>query len=241
MKKILSAFSLAEILITMGVIGVIMAMTLPNLISKYNEQVTIYRLKKTYSELQQVIKLSEADNGPLNTWTWDIFTKSQEFAEQYFLPYFKDVKLIGRPYDSYLMKMPDNSTINHVKSAKYLINGKPVLIETCSFICNAGSNVICSPTLQYVEIYVDINGKKGISMIGKDVFLFTLFNYTYKSPFGYSDGKHYGLYQGDIAGYYGAYRKPINALTCNKTQVANCGLMIEKNGWKIPDNYPIKF
>ncbi len=41
-----AAFTLAEVLITLGIIGVVAALTIPNLISKYNEFVTIIQLKK---------------------------------------------------------------------------------------------------------------------------------------------------------------------------------------------------
>lgn len=46
MKK---AFTLAEVLITLGIIGVVASMTMPSLISKYQERVFVERLKQTYS------------------------------------------------------------------------------------------------------------------------------------------------------------------------------------------------
>lgn len=42
MKK---AFTLAEVLITLGIIGIIAAMTLPFLIGRYNEKVTLHKLE----------------------------------------------------------------------------------------------------------------------------------------------------------------------------------------------------
>lgn len=50
MKK---AFTLAEVLITLGIIGIVAAMTLPALIQKNNEKQTVVKLKKVYSMLQQ--------------------------------------------------------------------------------------------------------------------------------------------------------------------------------------------
>ncbi len=43
MKK---AFTLAEVLITLGIIGVVAAMTLPSLVGNYKKKVTVTRLKK---------------------------------------------------------------------------------------------------------------------------------------------------------------------------------------------------
>lgn len=70
MNKVIqkSAFTLAEVLITLGIIGVVAAMTLPPLLSKYRSTVTVNELKKTYSELQQAIKMSEVYNGDFRYW-----------------------------------------------------------------------------------------------------------------------------------------------------------------------------
>ena len=57
MKK---AFTLAEVLITLGVIGVVAAMTLPSLIQKHNEKVIVTQLKKVYSTFSQAYKMAEA-------------------------------------------------------------------------------------------------------------------------------------------------------------------------------------
>ena len=48
MKK---AFTLAEVLITLGIIGVVASMTLPAIIQKNNEKTTVSKLKKVYSVL----------------------------------------------------------------------------------------------------------------------------------------------------------------------------------------------
>ena len=46
------AFTLAEVLITLGIIGVVAAMTLPTLINMTNKKELEVALKKTYSELR---------------------------------------------------------------------------------------------------------------------------------------------------------------------------------------------
>ena len=69
-------FTLAEVLITLVVIGVIAAMTIPTLINKTQNQEFVSRLKKTYSTLAQVTTQIVADRGaPINwvTSTDDIY------------------------------------------------------------------------------------------------------------------------------------------------------------------------
>ena len=48
-----AAFTLAEVLITLGIIGVVAAMTMPSLIQNYQEKATVTKLKKCYSLVSQ--------------------------------------------------------------------------------------------------------------------------------------------------------------------------------------------
>lgn len=59
MKK---SFTLAEVLITLGVIGIIAAMTLPALVAKYQQIVLINMWKKHYALLQNAFSMVLADN-----------------------------------------------------------------------------------------------------------------------------------------------------------------------------------
>lgn len=57
------AFTLAEVLITLGIIGVVAAMTLPSLIAKYDEMVMVNKIKRTYSELANAIEMRKSELG----------------------------------------------------------------------------------------------------------------------------------------------------------------------------------
>ena len=59
------AFTLAEVLITLGIIGVVAAITMPVLISKYRAQIFESQFKKAYSSVQNATKmLVEQDISP---------------------------------------------------------------------------------------------------------------------------------------------------------------------------------
>ena len=60
------AFTLAEVLITLVIIGVIAAITIPSLINKTNEQETVVAVKKAYSILSQAYQRIVAENGEIN-------------------------------------------------------------------------------------------------------------------------------------------------------------------------------
>lgn len=65
MKK---AFTLAEVLITLGIIGVVAALTIPTLIANHKKQTVETKLAKFYSVMGQAIKLAEVDNGDKKYW-----------------------------------------------------------------------------------------------------------------------------------------------------------------------------
>lgn len=63
-----NGFTLAEVLITLVIIGVIAAITVPSLINKTNNQETVSRLKKAYSTLAQVTNKIIAEEGSPQNW-----------------------------------------------------------------------------------------------------------------------------------------------------------------------------
>ena len=62
------AFTLAETLIVMGIIGVVAALTLPNLNSSTGEKEKVAKLQKIYSNLQDAFGRAEAVYGPYDEW-----------------------------------------------------------------------------------------------------------------------------------------------------------------------------
>ena len=57
------AFTMAEVLITLGVIGIVAAMTFPIMIKNYNYKVTETRLRKFYTSINQAVMLAEVKYG----------------------------------------------------------------------------------------------------------------------------------------------------------------------------------
>ncbi len=82
MKK---GFTLAEVLITLGIIGIVAAITIPTLISNTQKKETVTRLKGAYSQIAQAVKLSEYDNGDISGWDFS----SIDWFEEYIINYIK--------------------------------------------------------------------------------------------------------------------------------------------------------
>lgn len=73
-----NAFTLAEVLITLGIIGVIAALTLPSLIQDYREKAQVARVKKFYSVFSQAYTMALQDNGPIDTWGLDDSVQNED-------------------------------------------------------------------------------------------------------------------------------------------------------------------
>lgn len=96
MKKI-NAFTLAEVLITLGIIGVVSAITMPIIVEKHQKVVTITALKKFYTSINQAVKFSILDNGDVSCWTFPASYNSAQdtvdFLNKYFAKYVKHTEI----------------------------------------------------------------------------------------------------------------------------------------------------
>ena len=73
MNKNKLGFTLAEVLITLGIIGVVAAMTLPTLIQQHQKQVYVTGLKKGLSTVQNMVTKMMADEGVSDMYQISLF------------------------------------------------------------------------------------------------------------------------------------------------------------------------
>ena len=164
-------FTLAEVLITLGIIGVVAALTIPTLVANYREKVAVERLKKAYSTL------SNAYIGVLNDYgdptTWDV--ESFDDIVVMFSKYIKNAKVcksLGKGcFATGVRKDLLNSNVNSmVDLSSFVINdGTVVGIEAQVGIKDA---LTCSNLNYCFQFDVDINGDKPPNRWGVDTFIF---------------------------------------------------------------------
>ena len=89
-----NAFTLAEVLITLGIIGIVAAMTLPSLVNNHKEKELITHTKKLYSNIQNAVILGQKDLGVIgdNSVLFDV-TQSHAQAAHKFAKYFNGAKV----------------------------------------------------------------------------------------------------------------------------------------------------
>lgn len=80
-----NGFTLAEVLITLGIIGIVAAMTMPSLINKNKEKELVNRTKKLYSNIQNAVLLSQTEAGVVgdNSVFFDVTKSSAEIANNF--------------------------------------------------------------------------------------------------------------------------------------------------------------
>ena len=92
-----AAFTLAEVLLTLGIIGVVAAMTMPVLITNHQKQKTVSYVKKFYNEINNAVRMAVVDNGDVELWVEDYRTSDYnanlQFVQNYILPYIKYLRV----------------------------------------------------------------------------------------------------------------------------------------------------
>ena len=94
-----TGFTLSEVLITLVIIGVVAAITVPNIIANSRHSAASAKIVKFYSTLSQASFKAKADGNDWNYWAESANAASDstsdtvyEFAKQYILPYFNYYK-----------------------------------------------------------------------------------------------------------------------------------------------------
>lgn len=223
---------MAEVLVTLGIIGIIAAMTLPSLIGKYQKKQTAMRLKEAYSILNQAVQQSELVNGEINSWNFGQKhfdpQESIEFIDTYLAPFLKVTNKCYNPCIPKVTKHTLSGEPNHhylggstyFVSSIYIANGMQILVYTDS-----------DAAIKIAGIVVDINADRGPNIVGRDIFFFVLEN---------------NSTQVTLQGYNKSREIMLNnqAEGCNTTagNVAGryCGALIQHDGWEIRDDYPWK-
>ena len=226
------AFTLAEVLITLGIIGVVAAMTLPTLINQYEKKMTVVKLKKAYNTIANVAQRSYLDNEI--TYSGSVTTdKAKEYFDKYWLPYLNNPKVSPNgthPYgkaNPYLNRDGSNDVTGIYTSYPQgrifftTSEGISYFVRAMDWQRDTEGNAIIgsqyfSPTQQ---VYIDLNGIKPPNTLGKDVFIFTIFfNENVVRPYGYN------------------YSKSTINTSC-KTTGTYCAAKIIADGWEIKDDY----
>ena len=165
MKKFF-AFTLAEVLITLGVIGVVAALTIPTLISQHQKKVYVTQFEKAYNTITNAFRLMQAETGSDNLDDNDFITaltvnSSSNEAE---------VTRLAKKY------------FNIAQDVKYYSNGSvpvynglggPETNQPYGYLLKTvdGADVYFMNSYSNIYVYIDVNGiNRAPNTGGRDYF-----------------------------------------------------------------------
>ena len=207
------ALTLAEVLITLGIIGVVAAITIPSLVTNYQKHVVETKLAKFNSTMNQAMRLSMIDNGDPDSWLERnhnySYPETVEFMNTYFLPYIKYIKTDPSPSQNGIrVTLLDGSLFSFSVTQDggdivYYVNGKPEINPRNKF------------QYQFTK-RADLSGWEKVNSSG------------YIEPYVF-------MWNGNVT-----HLKNGNTWACKKgcTNCGYCTKLIQLNGWKIPKDYP---
>ena len=180
-----SAFTLAETLIVIGIIGVVAALTLPNLNHATGDKEKVTRVRKIYSALTDAFDRATAIYGPMDEWFNDVNnSKNQnELVAKRVTEFMKVSKVCGFDaegcFSDALTLWSDGSECESTTNGNLAFAYKVILSDGVSL----GFHQEISDSRKILVIRVDIDGpNKGKNQLGNDLFDFV---YVYKAT---SDG-----------------------------------------------------
>ena len=170
-----AAFTLAEVLVTLGIIGVVSAMTVPTLMQNYQRQSYVTQLHKVYNETSQVFLRYMTDRNAINLREAGI--SSQAEMNNVITNYFKITTSCLNPNEvkPCFAAYSDYKKISG-KALEYWSNNSGAGIGM-SYILASGASVrfyYVGRDNLFISLVTDINGPKGPNILGRDMFDMTI-------------------------------------------------------------------
>lgn len=178
MRIKLRGFTLAEVLITLGIIGVVAAMTIPVLMSNHRKKVLSVSLQKAYSTITNGIRMSEIDNGMMSDWPDGKTLDFNTFWSTYLSPYFVGSKICNTMNDCGYRETVDSKFRKQWSNAQWKLSstaGDELLFQLADgTVVHWAKNTYNSEgEIWYnYRIYIDVNGPKAPNTYCKDVYPF---------------------------------------------------------------------
>lgn len=195
-KEYFFGFTLAEVLITLGIIGIVAAYTIPTLMHSYDKSQYLVGLKKAYSLTTTALKQMAADNGcPEDLKCAGFFatgTNQTTFSRK-LMEYLKVTKDCGTSagkgcwpantnyfYDG---SSPQKAQYDLWDGYKFITtDGMSFFIRsyTTTYSPNCDNDWDTGKTANMSQacgwMMIDVNGLKGPNNLGKDTFVFFITN-----------------------------------------------------------------
>ena len=230
-----AAFTLAEVLITLGIIGIVAAMTLPMLVAKYQKLVVTTQLKRVYSLLSNIELMAIEEHGDRKNWEYPISTRDED--GNYVPPPISNAEFFKRYYESYIrtsgVRDRNNNDKYNFQNYNGITSGLNGANQKSFFRLSDGTCVFGWSNNQFVTLTVDINCEKKPNIIGHDVFDIATVRDTGRQtfklepplPMGKNETRQNLIDNCKGANYNGGFPN-------------RCFTLFVYDGWQFKDDYP---
>lgn len=177
-----SAFTMAEVLITLVIIGVVAAMTIPSLLNSIDENGYHVKLKKYYSTLMQAVIKSKEENGD------DLHSVCSSFTA-YTAPAAQCVRDLFAPYLNVMKTCEEDFTGCLSPNSIHYLNNNTLQTPTpvgVIYMQDGATIRFYMTTTTYYVIIIDVNGAKLPNTHGKDVYIFSYYNNQFFPNYSYA-------------------------------------------------------
>lgn len=235
-KVVLNAFTLAEVLIVIGIIGIVAEMIIPDLMNKFQNQTYVVGMKKAYAATNQALAMLANDYGCTGDLKCtNLFTASstaQDFGDQ-IVKYFKVIKncqmnttvgcfstAVSGYYDH------SNGEDDYTAYGNYYrfvtVDGMNYMYFDTKTNCAGFGGAVTHMSQVCGVLYIDVNGDTKPNSLGRDIQYFFITNG--KGPSLYVQG---GI--DDPANYW----KTVGKCTSTNTEGGDCAARIIDEGWQM--------
>ena len=262
------AFTLAEVLITLGIIGVVAAMTIPSLVSDISRKQHLTAFKKKYAEIVEAVKLSTIDNLAPSKWNYDL--EDDDFFAAYLAPYLKTTRCddcwISYEPKGYWFETPSfaapppasledcinwyptlDDALNDTESQEAgicynVLNEQCINSDNKTPECQAWLDAQSTEPPEEPEITYSLVNGSSLGMVKKDNFFYLYLDVNgTASPNKYGADKFLLTVIDDKVQPYGYGKSDLTTGKYGCSAEGNgmyCGAMIMQNNWDYPEDYP---
>ena len=170
MKK-KTAFTLAEVLVTLGIIGVVSAMTVPSLMQNYQRQSYVTQLHKVYNELSQALVRYQNDKNAVNLSEAGMTTvaAAQNFIKDY-MKVVSECPAVEAPCFADSYKTMAGAAVT---DSYFTFKGIKSYVLASGAAVRPGYD---KKNEKLLNLLIDINGQKGPNILGRDLFFLGIYN-----------------------------------------------------------------
>lgn len=162
------AFTLTEVMVAVGVVGIIAAMTVPTLMNNYQKRANAVQLRKVLNEVAAAADMYVTEEGKTHLKHTNIYS-SKNNVNAFIRSKLKISKECASANTSECFASNYNS-IDRTASGAFSCGGVSFLLTNSAAICAYE----VSSASSYVKFYIDINGNDRPNIGGRDMFMFYL-------------------------------------------------------------------